>query len=54
MDQLIYTSLSAMKALMTKQVMTANNLANVNTTGFRGDMTNSQAVYLGSGDGSIS
>jgi len=54
MDQLIYTSLSAMRALMTKQVMTANNLANVNTTGFRGDMTNSQAVYLGDGSGSVS
>jgi len=54
MDQLIYTSLSAMRALMTKQVMTANNLANVNTTGFRGDLTNSQAVYLGNGDGQVS
>jgi len=54
MDQLIYTSLSAMRALMTKQVMTANNLANVNTTGFRGDLTNSQAVYLGTGDGTVS
>src|ERR1700761_4334920 len=46
MDQLIYTSLSAMRALMQKQAITANNLANVNTTGFRGDMTNAQAVYM--------
>lgn len=51
MDQLIYTSLSAMRALMQKQAITANNLANVNTTGFRGDMTNAQAVYLPSGGG---
>jgi flagellar basal-body rod protein FlgF len=51
MDQLIYTSLSAMRALMQKQAMTANNLANVNTVGFRGDMTNAQAVYLPSNGG---
>ena len=54
MDQLIYTSLSAMRVLMQKQVVTANNLANVNTTGFRGDMTNSEAVYMPSGGDSIS
>jgi flagellar basal-body rod protein FlgF len=53
MDQLIYTSLSAMRALMQKQTITANNLANVNTVGFRGDMTNAEAVYMPSG-GSIS
>ena len=53
MDRLIYTSLSAMRSLMQKQAMTANNLANVNTTGFRGDMTNSEAVYLGTGDGAV-
>lgn len=54
MDRLIYTSLSAMRSLMQKQVMTANNLANVNTTGFRGDLTNSESVYLGDGSGAIS
>ena len=53
MDRLIYTSLSAMRSLMQKQAMTANNLANVNTTGFRGDLTNSEAVYLGTGGGAI-
>ena len=51
MDQLIYTSLSAMRALMQKQAITANNLANVNTTGFRSDMTNAQAVYMPSNGG---
>jgi flagellar basal-body rod protein FlgF len=53
MDRLIYTSLSAMRGLMQKQAMTANNLANVNTTGFRGDLTNSEAVYMGTGNGQI-
>jgi flagellar basal-body rod protein FlgF len=53
MDRLIYTSLSAMRSLMQKQAMTANNLANVNTSGFRGDLTNSEAVYLGSGNGAV-
>jgi flagellar basal-body rod protein FlgF len=51
MDQLIYTSLSAMRALMQKQTITANNLANVNTVGFRGDMTNAEAVYMPSSGG---
>lgn len=54
MDPLIYTSYSAMRALQQKQAMTANNLANVNTTGFRNDMTNTQAVYLTDGSGSVS
>lgn len=54
MDRLIYTSLSAMRSLMQKQAMTANNLANVNTTGFRGDLTNSEAVYLDNGGGGVS
>jgi flagellar basal-body rod protein FlgF len=54
MDRLIYTSLSAMRSLMQKQAMTANNLANVNTTGFRGDLTNSEAVYLDNGSGGMS
>jgi flagellar basal-body rod protein FlgF len=53
MDRLIYTSLSAMRALTQKQAMTANNLANVNTVGFRGDLTNSEAVYLGTGGGAV-
>jgi flagellar basal-body rod protein FlgF len=51
MDGLVYTSLSAMRVLMQKQAVTANNLANVNTVGFRGDMADSSAAYLGSGSG---
>jgi flagellar basal-body rod protein FlgF len=53
MDRLIYTSLSAMRALMDRQSITASNLANVNTTGFRGDLADTQAAYLGLNDGAV-
>ena len=58
MDRLIYTSLSAMRALMERQTVTASNLANATTTGFRGDMADATAVYLpqntnGAGGGTI-
>jgi flagellar basal-body rod protein FlgF len=46
MDRLIYSSLSAMKAAMARQATTANNLANVNTAGFRAEMTSSQALMM--------
>jgi flagellar basal-body rod protein FlgF len=46
MDRLIYSSLSAMKSAMARQATTANNLANVNTSGFRAEMTSSQALYM--------
>lgn len=54
MDRLIYTSLSAMRTLMDRQTITASNLANANTTGFRGDLADSQAAYLGWKDGAVS
>ena len=50
MDKLIYSSLSAMRAAMARQTTTANNLANINTAGFRGEMSSSTALYL-KGDG---
>jgi len=50
MDRLIYSSLSAMKAAMARQGTTANNLANANTSGFRAEMTSSQALWM-RGDG---
>lgn len=50
MDRLIYSSLSAMKAAMARQTTTANNLANANTSGFRAEMTSSQALWM-KGDG---
>jgi len=46
MDKLIYSSLSAMRAAMARQTMTANNLANVNTAGFRSEMSSSTALWL--------
>jgi flagellar basal-body rod protein FlgF len=42
-----------MRALMQKQAVTANNLANVNTIGFQGDLTDSAAVYMTQGNGSV-
>lgn len=50
MDKLIYSSLSAMRAAMARQTMTANNLANINTPGFRAEMSSSTALWL-KGDG---
>ncbi|WCT73643.1 flagellar basal body rod protein FlgF [Sphingomonas naphthae] len=46
MDRLIYSSLAAMRGLMAKQATTASNLANVSTTGFRGDMASATATWL--------
>ncbi|KRB86659.1 flagellar biosynthesis protein FlgF [Sphingomonas sp. Root710] len=50
MDKLIYSSLSAMRAAMARQTTTANNLANINTAGFRSEMSSSTALWL-KGDG---
>ena len=50
MDRLIYSSLAAMRGAMARQATIANNLANVNTAGFRGEFTSAQAEWLkGSG-----
>lgn len=46
MDRLIYSSLAAMRGAMSRQATIGNNLANVNTTGFRGEMTHAQAMWL--------
>lgn len=46
MDKLIYSSLSAMRSAMSRQTMTANNLANANTTGFRAEMSSTSALWL--------
>jgi flagellar basal-body rod protein FlgF len=54
MDRLVYTSLSAMRTLMQKQAVTANNLANVNTVGFRGDFADTSSVYLNAGGAGVS
>jgi flagellar basal-body rod protein FlgF len=50
MDRLIYTSLAAMRAAQSRQTVTANNLANVSTPGFRGDLAEAQALWLRGGE----
>ncbi|MDO6416551.1 flagellar basal-body rod protein FlgF [Sphingomonas sp. BIUV-7] len=46
MDRLIYSSLAAMRGAMSRQATIGNNLANVNTAGFRGEVTHAQAMWL--------
>jgi flagellar basal-body rod protein FlgF len=46
MDRLIHTGLSALKAAMARQTVTANNLANASTTGFRAEMTSVRPLWL--------
>jgi len=50
MDKVLYIATSGAKELMLAQVNNANNLANANTVGFRGDQTFYQALQL-SGEG---
>jgi flagellar basal-body rod protein FlgF len=46
MDRLIYTGLTAMRAAMARQTVTANNLANVDTPGFRADISEAESLWL--------
>lgn len=46
MDRLIYTSASAMRGLMARQAVTASNLANASTPGFRAELANARAAWL--------
>jgi flagellar basal-body rod protein FlgF len=46
MDRLVHTSLSALRGAMARQTATSNNLANVNTIGFRGEMAAARALWL--------
>lgn len=49
MDRLAQTSLSALRAAMARQAATANNLANVDTVGFRGEMASARALWIRGG-----
>lgn len=49
MDRVIYTSLSAMRGSSARQTAIANNLANAQTPGFRGDMAEAQTLWLHGG-----
>jgi flagellar basal-body rod protein FlgF len=44
MDRLIYTAMTGAKHLLEQQAVTAHNLANANTTGFRAEMNAFRAV----------
>ncbi len=44
MDRLLYIAMSGARQTMDAQAMTANNLANVNTTGFRADLAAMRAL----------
>lgn len=46
MDRLVHTSLSAMRANMARQAITANNLANAETTGFRAEMSSARPLWI--------
>ena len=50
MDKLIYVAMTGAKQALEQQASTANNLANVNTTGFRAQLDQFRAVPL-LGDG---
>ncbi len=50
MDRLIYTALSGMRGAMSRQTVTANNLANANTAGFRAELASARSLWV-RGDG---
>jgi len=46
MDRLIHTSLSGLRGAMSRQAVTANNLANSNTVGFRAEMSSARSLWV--------
>lgn len=50
MDKMVYTAMTGARHIMEQQAVTANNLANANTTGFRSQLDSFRAVPL-QGDG---
>jgi flagellar basal-body rod protein FlgF len=49
MDRLIYSSLAAMRGAMARQTTIANNLANANTAGFRGELSAAESLWIDGG-----
>lgn len=50
MDRLVNTALTAMRGAMARQAAISNNLANVNTVGFRAEIANAETRWI-KGDG---
>ena len=46
MDRLVNTALTAMRGAMARQASVANNLANVNTIGFRAEIANAETRWI--------
>ena len=46
MDRLIHTSLTGLRAAMARQAVTANNVANASTVGFRAEMTAARTMWV--------
>jgi flagellar basal-body rod protein FlgF len=46
MDRLVNTALTAMRGAMARQASVANNLANVNTVGFRAEIANAETRWV--------
>ncbi|BBD98936.1 flagellar basal body rod protein FlgF [Sphingobium amiense] len=46
MDRLVNTALTAMRGAMARQASVANNLANVNTVGFRAEVANAETRWI--------
>ncbi len=46
MDRLIHTSLTALRGAMARQTVTANNLANASTTGFRAEIAAVRPLWM--------
>ncbi|MCL9685379.1 flagellar basal-body rod protein FlgF [Legionella maioricensis] len=50
MDPILYNASSGGRAEFNKQAIIANNLANVNTPGFKADLYQAQTMYMGNGN----
>lgn len=46
MDRLVRTAMTGLRAAMSRQTVTANNLANANTIGFRAEMSAAQTLWM--------
>jgi len=53
MDRLIYSALTAMRSTQAAQAVTANNLANAHTTGFRRELASLSSRWLDGGNGAL-